>query len=293
MNLETLTKLAESHQMGNKRATELLTAAGLEPSAVVPFGKGTMRLYDVEPARAALVAAVKAEGEAAAAAALAAMPPVTAPARAEEFAQVGRREILAAIAAGQAESRNLHARNIGAAEESNERADAAGAALAKLSDQNVLLLRALESMKTTFLGKLDALQESFDARIDALADPLTRITTPTQPISFVKLSKPLPVPKPRVAILGLFPAQETTIRKEFADVFDLVLIPGAETVTPGHAAKLVGCHTAFVMQHGQSKDGERAVKASGAKIVRINGSISSLRNALTDLFVAISDKKAA
>ena len=281
MQLETLTKLAESHSMGNKRATELLAAAGVQPSAEVSFGKGTMRLYEAEPARAALVAAVKAEGDAAAAAALAALPPVT-----QAPTVLGIEYVMEAVAAAHAENRRLHTAAVG----DHERIETA---TTKLADQNVLLLRAIESIKTTFLGKLDALQESFDARIDSLADPLSRITRSTAPLGLVPGRDPTPAPKTRVGIIGLFPAQSTTIEKEFADVFDLVLIPGAESTPGGLVSKLSSCHSVFVMQVGQSKAGERLLKEAGVRATRITGSISSLRNELTNLFVSISDKKAA
>lgn len=276
MQFETLSKLAESHQMGNKRAIDLLTAAGCLAAAEVPFGKGTMRLYDGDAARAALAAAVKAEGEAAASAALAAMPKV-------EPTPLASTVIAARISALQAENRKLHADGVG----DHERIEAAAT---KLSDQNVLLRRALDDMKTAFLNRLDALQESFDARIDALAAAPPAVSNT---ITLRRTDAPkLLAPKPRVAIVGLFPAQITAIEKDFADVFDLVMIPGGDAVTPGHTIKLGTCTHVFVMQHGQSKDGERAIKAAGVHATRINGSLSSLRNELTNLFVSISDKKA-
>lgn len=168
--------------------------------------------------------------------------------------------------------------------------------IAKLSDQNVLLLRALNEQRAETYVKVNALQEAVDALL--AREPMTcnavkaQPTTLTPPAVALKaVQQPPKVDRHRIAIVGLAGAQIQTIDKEFGGVFDIthIAIDAANNRNVGE--KVARCKIVVLVSTNSSNSIMALTSASGSRLVRVIGGLSALRNKLTDLYVKLADEK--
>lgn len=148
--------------------------------------------------------------------------------------------------------------------------------LKKLTDQNAVLFRMLEKLLPPSTKSADELAPS------PTSAPAVKKETPGPP----KLR--------RVAIVGLHPNQVPHIKKEFEEVFDLRFVNVDDAKGSAFKNSMSYCDHVFTIVNFISHSVEEAVKASGAPFSRVVGGMSTLRTALTDLWVkyAEMDKKA-
>ena len=140
------------------------------------------------------------------------------------------------------------------------------------------VFRAVEALGATLAGTLPS---TGGAEPTPLPAP-----PPTKPVA-----KP-PTP-PRVLIIGLLNAQVDMIRKEFGECFKLTFVGSDETRGHGFDAQLNGADHVVLMTAFCNHGLERVFKRKDKDLRRVTGGMSSLRTALTDLYVAHADKVAA
>lgn len=169
----------------------------------------------------------------------------------------------------------------------------------KLADQNVLLHKALESLRMLVSDKVNALQATVD-----LTPNLVKVAM--QPDVEVVTPKPAPAPAPapiaefkpgavnvpertepkrKIAVISLLPDQKRLIEKEFGDVFDLRIFDGGEARTGGFNQRVSACEVAFVMNNFVDRNITDQIKKSGVKVVKVGGGLTRLRTELTNVFL--------
>jgi len=217
---------------------------------------------------------------------------------AEQPAEVDLAPVLERIAASEAKLAKLVDETCGSIE---AKAETALAGLAKLAEQNVLILRALNDMRTDMNAKIGAVQESVDAAAEQQAgrpDPVCHAAKAesAQVIAIASAPAPKPpkhdpepkstkVPKRRVGIVGLLGAQSELISKEFGKEFELRFF-SSEAANGREFKNAIGnCDVVMLMTAFANHGIESAVTAAGSKLVRVTGGLSSLRDKLTALFV--------
>ena len=93
------------------------------------------------------------------------------------------------------------------------------------------------------------------------------------------------VRKPRVTVVGLLPGQAALIEKEFGDAVELHFVTSDQTASQ----KLKGlCRTSaavLTMTGFISHAAEDLIKANGGNLIRVQGGMSSLRDAITEAYV--------
>ena len=176
----------------------------------------------------------------------------------------------------------------------------------KLVDQNVLLHKALESLRMMITDKVDAMQAS----VDSLPDQVRVGFQPEINLSVIKAADgpvltaaaPAPVvitefkpgsanvpertePKRKVAIVSLLADQKRMIEKEFGDVFDLRIFEGSEARTSGFPSRVAGCEIALIMNNFTDRVIIDHVKKSGVKVIKVVGGLTRLRTELTNVFM--------
>lgn len=187
---------------------------------------------------------------------------------------------------------------LGASHENEARTDTLLAGLAKLADQNVLLLRAVDNTRIDLLAQVKALQESIDAMAERPATvclaEASRPSVVVPPATKPPRHNPEPLTaekpvKPRVAVVGLLNAQQNVIEKEFGDAFDLRFFTSDAARGRAFMEAISNCKPVLLMINFANHGIEDAVRAAGPNLVRVNGGMSSLRDKLTELFVKLGE----
>ena len=124
--------------------------------------------------------------------------------------------------------------------------------------------------------------------------PSTQVVTPS-PVDIKALLQAPPhqpeqlehKPKlPRVGVTGLLPQQAGLIQQEFCDTFDLTFWNDRNGDGQGSLKAMgIGCEVVFHHIQHASHSTESALRSVGAKIVKVNGGMSSMRDALTKYYV--------
>jgi hypothetical protein len=115
-----------------------------------------------------------------------------------------------------------------------------------------------------------------------VARQLAEITLP--PV--VVAPPPPPPPKPVVGVVGMLPAQEEILRKEFDDIFTLRFWNDRTGGSNGQLKSLgANCVAVFIHTDHAGHAAEDTLKSVGATIRRVPGGVTSMKDALTAYFV--------
>lgn len=283
-NVNELCKIFSTYE---RKLVPAIEAAGLQPEYETAFGRKTMRLFSVEKVRG-IVEAMRAEDAKKAEARAAAKSQ----AATEQAPPVDLNPVLLAIS-------GVH-----------DRVDTLEEIAKKTAEQNVLIFRALDSMKADLFNRLDAIQSAIDSAVAHQQTLAT--TTPALPdaanqandapsnlqtvpeAAALDRAKALPaVKKPRVVVIGLLNAQRALIEKEYNSVFDLEFFSSQEG--RGKAFSSSAANAAAVMamigfiDHGV----DNVMKAAGTRYTPVRGGLTALRDALTTLYVTQEEKRVA
>lgn len=291
--LTALTTLADEVGVKNERFLAALTRRGVDPVHTMKSGKGIVRLYDRDSA----LEAWRAEH-----------PERTAPAVQDEASPSILTDILD-IATRVKELQDQDHAEIGDA------LDALRTQSARLGEQNVLIMRAIErtsefALRTSEpLTKLSQQMADLTVAFDAWADiqgeapkppagsALPVLNLPQRedlPAAQPKAAEPVAVEKEakmRVAVIGLKNDQANMIEREFKEVFDLRFhrsedAKGRHFHSGLHSCDVVLAMTGFI-DHGI----DATIRASGKRLIRVSGGMSSLRDKLTELFISTEEAK--
>jgi hypothetical protein len=268
--LASVTELRQAFHINHPNCEQVLKAAGLEPL----FVRGKMKLYDKGAASAALEAHRIA---------------TTPPPAAESQAAADIDDVAAAV---REVLKPSFARLLEGGADTDIRIERVCELVDKLHQQNALLLRTLGDMKLDMINRLDVLQ----AAVEQL-----RVRTGDEPL----LDQPPPLPatvkalepqarKPRIGIASLLDQQAAMIEREFSQVLDLRIIKSGD----GRGARQIGealasCDVVVGLVNFMGHSMEAAIKAKGAKVVKVGGGMTALREKLTELYVQSADRKAA
>lgn len=119
-------------------------------------------------------------------------------------------------------------------------------------------------------------EERLRAALPKALPPIPHIKAPQ-----VEKSRPM-----KVGITGLLPAQAQTIAQEFGDAFDLKFWNGKTGDGREQLKSMgIGCQVVFHHVDHAGHATEATLKSVGAKIVRVPGGLTNLRDALTRLYV--------
>lgn len=281
------------------KVVDLAKAAGLAPVYSRKSGRGSMHFYDATELRKCIDAhleseAVKAQQVAAIAAA--SKTPTSAP-------RVDLSPVNQALA------------------ELYEQVESLTEQVKTLHNQNAVLLRTVERLSADSEGRLMKMLNQMANGIAQVSgqltvsqmrqeppEPVKPNLLPTQPKVVLRedsppvavppqgertalaeaLAKSLPAAKPRVLVVGILPSQTAEITREFGAEIDLRyaalgdLRPG--TTLPG----LTTSDAVVVMMKNASRLG---AGLKGDNVIKVNGGSSSLKVALTELYVKLSDKR--
>jgi Rha family phage regulatory protein len=98
----------------------------------------------------------------------------------------------------------------------------------------------------------------------------------------------IPPPLPRIGVVGLLPAQCNEITTEFGECFDISYwCDGPRNLLKSIAFR---CEAVFLhTQHASYKTGN-ILRSAGARLIRVTGGLSSMKDALTDYYVKRSEQ---
>lgn len=162
-------------------------------------------------------------------------------------------------------------------------------AVAQCQAQNVSLLKAIERVGLDLSAKIAALQEAVDTPMVAdlhIPEPAHKPITPV-----LSLAPPV-APLRKIAIIGLLAAQKQVIEKEFSQAFDIRFYETDDAKGRAFGDAVSRCEAAFLMISFINHSIESAVKATGTRIIKVPGGMSSLRDKLTELYVTPASAKA-
>ncbi len=259
--------LAERFKIDRKTVEALLKRAQVEPVAEVPLGKGTMRMYATAPAEAAVQAYLAVRAQEREQKAQAAAP---AEVNTSSREMDGVRETLAAL---------------------EDTAQAHGEKLDKLLNQNVLLLRAIDDLKTTVQNEFTKVATRADIQSVVGALNGLAVASFTPPPTASPTLAPPPAQKAstasrhKIVVVGLTDAQFAQIAKEFGTCFDLRHVVADQASGKGFASVVDGAAAVISMTRFVNHGFEDVVRQRGVKLIRVTGAMSALRDRLTQLFV--------
>lgn len=268
--LMNATQLGEKHGVSNKTITAILDKAKTPIVYEIPSGRGLLRLY--EPAVASPVI------------------------EAYLAAKAPKKPVQPAPPVAQAATSTLDLAPLQLAlNRALDRLDMVDGQnetllrqVAQLHAQNVVLLKAVEKVGLDANNRLDALQCAIDQMRPPAPVPLRAVEALAPPPA--PMPKP---PKPKVCIVGLLPAQTQLIETDFREVFDLRFIDitelrgGKRPATTFANVDAVLVMTKFVNHTAED------LKANAKRLVRVNGGITALKDALTSLYLELCEKKVA
>lgn len=156
--------------------------------------------------------------------------------------------------------------------------------LGKLVEQNIVLLRTLENLRADVLARMDALQGGLDSLLhpEPLAEPAP--AAPATPLP------PPPKKKVRVAVVSLLNSQRALIEREFGSLFDLRIMDSEDQRKGGRLEAVVSsCEYLVALTNFITHSTEASARNAGAKLIRVSGGMTALRNALTDLYCETAD----
>lgn len=111
--------------------------------------------------------------------------------------------------------------------------------------------------------------------------PAPTVSPPKPPVQEVIVAR-----KRRIGVTGLLPQQAGTIQSEFCDTFDITFWNDRSGSSYGQLKAMgIGCEAVFCHVEHASHKSESTLKSVGAKIVRVNGGVSAMRDALTRYYV--------
>ena len=160
-------------------------------------------------------------------------------------------------------------------------------AVAQSTVQNAALLKAIERIGIDLSAKIAALQESVDTPM--VADLHIPETVQHKPV--LTLAPPV-VPLRKIAIIGLLAAQKQVIEREFSQAFDIRFYETDDAKGRAFSDAVSRCEAALLMISFINHSIESAVKATGTRIIKAPGGMSSLRDKLTELYVTPAPTKA-
>jgi len=166
--------------------------------------------------------------------------------------------------------------------------------VARLGEQNATMFRTIQVMQRELrdgLAAVNALVKLVGATPSPSAPAAAPSSAPVEvppPAPEAVASVELDVPvarKRRVVIVGLTDAQFAQIAKEFGGVFDLRHVVADQACGRGFASLIEGAGNVLTMTRFISHKAEDTAKSRGVNLTRVNGGMSSLRDALTTLYV--------
>lgn len=285
MNVITLTQFCKDQKVGLDTVRAAVERAKLQPQHTMRYGNGTMPLYDAEALAKSLLAHRTAL-EAEAAKKAAAKAPAPAPAPAADDA-TGLADLELKIEA----LRILTAESTGAIEVLTE-------AVGKLSGQNVLIYRAIEDACRQQAEGFAYVHTTFRrAGVEAPLAP------PPPPVAVQPPPPPPPAPAPapisaraskiaRVAVVGLMPRSQRIIENEFGAVFDLRQIEGRDAKGRAFEQHIKGSDHVMFMLSFNGHSAQDSIRSAGVPMTKVHGGVESLRIAMTELYVKLTDKEA-
>ena len=111
--------------------------------------------------------------------------------------------------------------------------------------------------------------------------PAPTVSPPKPPVQEVIVAR-----KRRIGVTGLLPQQAGTIQSEFCDTFDITFWNDRSGSSYSQLKAMgIGCEAVFCHVEHASHKSESTLKSVGAKIVRVNGGVSAMRDALTRYYV--------
>jgi hypothetical protein len=148
--------------------------------------------------------------------------------------------------------------------------------------QNAALLKAIERIGMDLSAKIAALQGTVDTPM--VADPHTPEPT-HKPIPTVLAQATSVAPLRKIAIIGLLSAQKQVIEKEFSQAFDIRFYEVTDAKGRAFSDAVSRCEAAFLMISFVNHSIGSSIKATGTRIIKVPGGMSSLCDKLTELYV--------
>lgn len=258
-SLVSTSELCRSHRLGAASVTEYL--GELKPTHTAKTGAGIAKFYD----RASADALIRKGIEQAARRTRAA----EAPAREAEGSALAPR--LAAI-------ENIVSDILG----NTEQMDEDRAQVKKLLDQNTLIFKAINELRQAFAGRPPILP------VPPAPAATAAITPPAAP---APPDAPAKVVKHRVVVAGVRSTHAAIIKQEFGECFNLTTYTSEECKGRSYEDSLGRADHVIAVLAGMNDGFESTRRAAGSKLIRITGGLSTLRDRLTELYIATADKK--
>lgn len=249
----------------------LLDGAGL-PARRVKFGSATATVYDRDAAVEALTSLVPEKA-----------PPLD-PALIQELEEL--RKKVASV-------HHLLGSDLNDIE---GKIDTALAGLTKLAEQNVLLLRSMQTLRDDLTSRVEGLQKMVLGTLPAPSEtsvivPVAPAPAPTPPRAAQVKHNPEPpsedkLAKRRIGIVGLLASQEQIVRKEFDDAFDLRFFTSDQAKGKSFQAAAGNCERVLVMTAFINHRVEHSIAAAKGTLVRVAGGVTSVRDELHKIFAS-------
>lgn len=241
-NLASPSDLGRKHDMDSSFIARLLQQSGIKPAYETKTGRGMMRLYE-EHAAHLVIEAHKSRVASA----------VTArrPATVEPAAPPVSPDVMNTL-------------------------DTLTENVAKLLEQNVLIFRALNSMKDDSAAKLDVIQE---AVVELATRPEEGGPTPAT-------ATPTPaVRRPKVRVLGLHDNKAVHLQREFGKLLDLAFV-NPDRARVASQSQSTGSDATLVLIDFVNHTVTNNLESNGIPHTVIRGGLTGLRTALAELVVA-------
>lgn len=280
------------------RIDQAVKAAGVTPVFTKKNGRGLMRFFDADVLRK-LVDKLKRDEKA----------------KAEQAAAI--QAAAQTKAPQQPPSADLSPVNK-ALGELGEQIDALSEQVKNLSSQNAVLLRTMERLSSESEARITRMlnqmangisqvsgqittlpvREAVAKSVDAPPAPKVVLTEASHPVAVPPraertamaeaLSKALPAAKPRVLIVGVLPSQTADIMREFGTDMDLRFVALTE-MRLGRQLPGLSAADAVVVTMKTAHRFANDLKIDN--LVKVTGGTTSLKAALTELYVKLTDKQ--
>ena len=293
--LVNLSQLAKQFGVTDTAILATLKAGGLEPRYTIPYGMGTMRMYDPDEAAKAW--------EAAKAAAAPVAPSGDVTAFVSCVSSMNDR-----IIAMQAVVGNMRGDLVTLAKKNTDFAPDIALAVETITKQNRALLAAIESVGRNMEAAVDkavatliknlstlpgAVVGHLGGRLDKLEAAVMAVEkAPTLDVAVVPPAPNIPpktvapfVPK-KVTIIGLIPMQRAAIEREFGVFFSLRIFQLGESTESSIVSAVQGSDVVFCLTTVTANlKLKNALKACGQRVVYISsGGVATLRERLKELY---------
>lgn len=261
--LITASELSKKYQLRYESVSKLL--ANIKPIHEVAQGRGFSRFYNLNEAEAAVKTHVediakKHETKIANTAAIIEHSPAS-----ELNAGVAEKMVDMMLSIKEIASDVLV---------NTEQMDDDRAQVKKLLEQNVHIFKLLKSIN-------DAVAEKNELRAS-----IREAFQKSEPVNLIPPA--LPTAKQnlmRVVVVGLSSSHKTQIEREFASCFELVTYISESCKGRAYEYSIVQADHVLVMESSMNTGYIETKKLAAAKIIRISGGLSTMRNRLTELFV--------